>query len=263
MPYRIDIASPPSDALERLMQLGALDIEQVQGGIAAIIPDNVGPDVAADTLNVTDVAVSAAVARDNGSVWLLAPRPVRIGNVFIAPPEAAPEPGMIRLTDSAAFGTGHHPTTVLCIEALQEALTMDKTGGVLDVGTGSGVLALTALMLGVPQAVGLDIDADALKIAGEHARLNDLAGRLQLVLGGPQTVEGTWPLVIANVLAAPLIEMAPMLVRRVGHRGRLILSGIPASLEFEVWQTYQWLGMRHIRSETRAGWAILIAQASW
>jgi ribosomal protein L11 methyltransferase len=118
-------------------------------------------------------------------------------------------------------------------------------------------------MLGVPQAVGLDIDADALKIAAEHAHLNDVADRLRLVLGGPNAVDGTWPLVVANVLAAPLIEMAPTLVRRIGCRGQLILSGIPQSLESEVRQAYERLGMRHVRSETLAGWTVLLAQASW
>jgi len=65
------------------------------------------------------------------------------------------------------------------------------------------------------------------------------------------------------VLAAPLIEMAPVLVRRVGRRGRLILSGIPWSLESEVAETYRRLGMRQIRSETRGGWTVLVAEASW
>jgi hypothetical protein len=85
----------------------------------------------------------------------------------------------------------------------------------------------------------------------------------RLVPGGPDAVEGTWPLVVANVLAAPLIEMAPTLVRRLGPRARLILSGIPWSLESEVRQAYQHLGVRHIASRTRAGWTALIAQASW
>jgi ribosomal protein L11 methyltransferase len=133
----------------------------------------------------------------------------------------------------------------------------------LDVGTGSGVLALAALTMGVSQAVALDIDAHALRIAAENARLNNLADRVQFVLGGPHDVRGTWPLVVANVLAAPLIEMAPVLVQRVGNRGRLILSGIPISLESEVRQAYQHLGMRHLRSETRAGWMVLLLQASW
>lgn len=263
VPYRIDISCPPHDALDQLVQLGALDIEPVNEGLAAIIPDGVTPDAVAGALRVASVAVSPAVARDNGSVWLLSPRAVRIGSVLIAPPEVAAPPGALRLTDSSAFGTGHHPTTALCIEAIEEALTIAVPGSVLDVGTGSGVLALTALMMGVPRAVGLDIDGDALKIAAEHARLNNLAERLQLVLGEPDVVGGAWPLVVANVLAAPLIEMAPVIVRRVGSRGRLILSGIPWSVESEVRQTYQRLGMRHIHSDTRAGWTVLVAQASW
>src|SRR5262249_8430889 len=113
------------------------------------------------------------------------------------------------------------------------------------------------------RAVGLDIDAEALNIAAENARLNNLADRLHLVFGGPDAVGGTWQLVVANVLAAPLIEMAPVVVQRLGSSGRLILSGIPWSLEFEVRRTYQHLGMRHVRSETRAGWTVLVVQASW
>jgi ribosomal protein L11 methyltransferase len=263
VPYRIDISCPPHDALDKLVQLGALDIEPVNDELAAIFPDGVSPDAVAAALGVASVAVSPAVGRDDGSVWLLSPRTVRTGNLLIAPPGVAAPPGSLRLADSQAFGTGHHPTTALCVEALEEALTIAAPDNVLDVGTGSGVLALTALMLGVPRAVGLDIDGKALEIAAENARLNNLADRLQLVLGGPDSVKGTWPIVVANVLAAPLVEMAPVLVRRVGHHGRLILSGIPWSLESEVGKTYQWLGMRYMRSETRAGWTVLVLQASW
>jgi ribosomal protein L11 methyltransferase len=118
-------------------------------------------------------------------------------------------------------------------------------------------------MMGVPRAVGLDIDADALEIAATNARLNGLADRLELVHGEADAVDGVWSLVIANVLAAPLIEMAPILIRRVGRGGQLILSGIPVSLESEVKGTYVRLGMRTLRSTTRGGWSALITQASW
>lgn len=263
MPYRIDISSPPPTAFDLLVELGALDIEPTRGGLAALIPDGVPQATVARALGVAGVTASPAVSRDNGSVWLLSPRPTRIGGILIAPPDVEAPPDALRLTDSDAFGTGHHPTTALCAEALEEIVAGERPESILDVGTGSGILALLALMMGVPRAVGLDIDACALKAAAENARLNSLADRLQLVLGGPDAVEGNWPLVVANVLAAPLIEMAPVLVRRVGRRGRLILSGIPWSLESEVRQAYQHLGMQHIRSETRAGWTVLVAQASW
>ncbi|MFL6450973.1 MAG: 50S ribosomal protein L11 methyltransferase [Bryobacteraceae bacterium] len=263
MPYRVDIRCPPADALDALVELGALDIEAVNGGLAAIMPDGVTQEIVARTLDVSDVSVSAATARDDSSVWLLSPRAVRIGNVLIASPDGAAPGKALRLTDSDAFGTGHHATTALCVEALEQMLTFELPDSILDVGTGSGILALAALTMGVPQAVGLDTDADALKVAAENARLNNMSNRLQLIHGGPDVVDRKWPLVVANVLAAPLIEMAPILVRRLRSRGRLILSGIPWSLESEVSRTYQHLGLGHIESQTRNGWTMLIAQTSW
>src|SRR5205085_254735 len=80
VPYRIDISCPPDDALEQLVQLGALDIEPVDGGLAAIIPDGVTPDAVAGALGGANLTVSAAVARDDGSVWLLSPRTWRVAS---------------------------------------------------------------------------------------------------------------------------------------------------------------------------------------
>ena len=262
MPYRVDIVDPPTDALDHLVQLGALDAEGDGAALAAIMPDGVTAAAVADALGVSKVAVSPAAGRDDGSVWLLRPRAVRIGRVLVAPPENAPQEAL-RLIDSDAFGTGHHPTTALCVEALEEIFDVAIPDSILDVGTGSGVLALAALKLGVPHAVGLDIDPEALGIAAKHARLNQLSDRLEVVLGGPEAVSGTWPVVVANVLASPLIEMAPILVRRVGNRGWLILSGIPSSLAAEVAQSYQHLGMKHRRADVRAGWTVIVMQASW
>jgi ribosomal protein L11 methyltransferase len=263
VPYRIDIDCQPSDALEVLVRLGALDVELAGDGLAAILPDTVTPDAVARQLGIAGVTVSPAVARDADSVWLLSTRAVRIGSVAIAPPDGSAPQGALRLRDSGAFGTGHHPTTALCIEALEELLTIERIASVLDIGTGSGILALAALRLGVPHAVGLDIDADALNAAAENARLNDMAERLQLVCGGPDAVNGVWPLVVANVLAAPLIAMAPQLAPRVASQGTLILSGISRSAASEVRKAYEHLGMRCIGSEERAGWTMLIARASW
>jgi ribosomal protein L11 methyltransferase len=262
MPYRIDISYPNPEALDILIELGALDLEPTGDGMAAIMPDGVSPERVGRELDAA-VSVSAAMARDDGSVWILTPRSTRIGSLMITSPEAVPGADVIRLRDTSAFGTGHHPTTALCIEALEEILTGEGVNSVLDVGTGSGILALAALTLGVPQAVGLDIDPDALEVAAENARTNHLDHRLELILGGPNAITGTWPLLVANVLAASLIDMAPLLVRRVQTRGRLILSGIPSSLEPEVRKAYQHFGMRPIGSETRAGWTALVLRASW
>lgn len=263
MPYRIDIRHPPSGALDALIHLGALDVEPLDEGIAAILPDSVTPQELARIFDTARLTVSTAAARDDNSVWLLTVRPVRVGSLLITSPGADAAPNSLRLSDSNAFGTGHHPTTALCIEAIEEIVSFDRPASILDVGTGSGILALTALLLGVSQGVGLDTDPQALETAAGNARLNNLADRLQLTLGGPEAVTGAWPLVVANLLAAPLMDLAPQLVRRLARRGRLILSGIPSSLEREVIRAYQHFGTRHIESKSRNGWTMIIVQASW
>jgi ribosomal protein L11 methyltransferase len=264
VPYRIDLRDVAEDALDRLVDLGAIDAERTQdGGLAALMPDSVAPERVASALNVDDLSISPAVGRDDGSVWMLSPRPIRVGRIRIVPSHMTAEPDALRLIDATAFGTGLHPTTALCLEALEETVQIAPPDAVLDVGTGSGVLALAALTIGVPGALGVDIDDGALRVAAENARINGLDTRLQLARGGPETVAGAWPLVLANVLAAPLIEMAPALVRRVAHRGRLVLSGIPSSVEPDVDRAYRRLGMRRVGVKSRAGWVALLLQASW
>jgi ribosomal protein L11 methyltransferase len=263
LPYRIDLFCPPPDAFDLLVEWGALDIEPIHNGLAAILPDSLAQDAVHARFGSDRVTVSPAVSRDDGSVWILSPRAVRAGSFLINPARAAAQPDTLRLTDSDAFGTGLHPTTALCIEALEEIISIDHPDRILDVGTGSGILALTALIMGVPRAVGLDIDASALQAAAGNARLNRLSDRIEFVLGGPELIQGSWPVVVANVLAAPLIEMAPVLVQRLRKRGRLVLSGIHSSLDSEVRRAYQHLGIRAIDSKTRAGWTVLTAQAPW
>ena len=196
-------------------------------------------------------------------MWVLRQRPFTIGRLRLVPASHTPAPDTIRLIDAAAFGTGLHPTTALCLEVLEAILDGEPQDAVLDVGTGSGVLALAALTLGVPRATAIDVDADALRVTAENAALNDLTSRLTLTAGGPETVTGRWPLVLANVLAAPLIEMAPALTRCVGHRGRLVLSGIPSSVEPDVHRAYRDLGMRRVEATSRGGWVAIVMHASW
>jgi ribosomal protein L11 methyltransferase len=233
------------------------------GGIAALLPDSLSPEQAAAALGVKALTVAPVLGRDDGSVWVLNPRPVTIGRLRIVPAHFPAGADTVRLIDAPAFGTGLHPTTALCLEAIEEELQIAIPDAVLDVGAGSGVLALAALTLGVPRALAIDIEDEALRTSAENARLNGLAERLELARGGPDTTAEAWPLVLANIQAAPLIEMAPALVRRVGHRGSLVLSGIPWSVEPDVHQAYRHLGMRRLRVKSRAGWAAMVLQASW
>lgn len=264
MPYRIDLHHAPPHALDRIVDLGALDVEiDARGTLSALMPDDVPPAQVARAADTRDFSVSPATGRDEGSVWLLRPRAVQVGPIRIAPADEPAVAHTIRLLDDAAFGTGLHPTTALCLEAIAAAAEAAMLEAVLDIGTGSGVLALAALALGVPQATAVDVDAGAVATAGANARLNGVADRLTVVHGGADAVTGIWPFVVANVLAAPLAEMAPTLARRVGHHGRLVLSGFPATLEAEVSRRYRHVGMRQVRVTSRGGWVAVWLQATW
>jgi ribosomal protein L11 methyltransferase len=187
---------------------------------------------------------------------------VRVRTLLIVPAGSKPAPGALRMIDSPAFGTGLHPTTALCLEAIED-LPDQRPGRMLDVGTGSGILALAALRRGVSRAVGLEIDPGALRAAAENARINQMADRLSLIHGGIEAVSGSWPLVTANIRAAELIAMAPALARRVASKGRLILSGIPRSVTPDVEHAYRRLGMTRIGLDERGGWTALVFHPSW
>jgi ribosomal protein L11 methyltransferase len=262
MPYRIDLSHPRDDAFDRLIELGALDVDVTANGIAAVLPDAVDPTVVNRACGA-DVRVSPAHERDAGSVWVVKPRPVRSGRLLINPAAAPHQPGALRLIDGPAFGTGLHPTTALCLEMLDAEIAVGTPSRILDVGTGSGILALAALTAGVPRAMAIDIDGAAVRASRDNAQLNGLTSRLRLVQAGPSAIAGHWPLVLANVLAAPLVAMAPDLSRRVASSGRLILSGIRSSLSDDVERSYRRSGLRLISRTTRDGWTALMLHASW
>lgn len=265
MPYRVDLESPPDDAFDRLVGLGALDVDVVDGGIAAIIPDTVAIESVARALDqdLHALRVTKVRGRDAESTWVVQPHGIRVRQLEIVPADRPSRAGALRMIDGPAFGTGMHPTTELCLEGLDDELSSSHPLTVLDVGTGSGILALAALHGGVPRAMAIDIDADAVRVAAANARLNGMGARLALVHGGPDALSGAWPLVLANVLAAPLTDMAPTLSQRVAHNGRLILSGIRSSLVQDVERAYRRVGMRQVRTETRDGWSALTLHASW
>jgi ribosomal protein L11 methyltransferase len=151
--------------------------------------------------------------------------------ILVRPPwrEVATAEGarVVVLEPGRAFGTGLHETTRLVAEALAES---DALGGarVLDVGCGSGILALTALALGAAAVRAIDVDPDAVAVTRENAERNGWAERVQADTATLDTIEETYPWVVANIEARPLIQLAPLLVPRVATGGTLVLSGILA-----------------------------------
>jgi ribosomal protein L11 methyltransferase len=163
--------------------------------------------------------------------------PQRVGRVVIVPswidePLAAGEVG-ITLDPGMAFGTGLHPTTRGCLTLLQQVAPMPSE--VLDVGSGSGILAIAALRLGAGRAVCLDTDTLAVQASTENARRNGLGDRLEAREGSlAATAERRYPLVLANLVAAVLVELAPRLAAHTDHDGVLLASGIIAPRAGEV-----------------------------
>lgn len=153
----------------------------------------------------------------------------RIGRIVIVPSwaEEVPADGEVAITldPGMAFGTGLHPTTRSCLALLQELDPMPAN--VLDVGCGSGILALAALRLGAAHAIGFDTDALAVAAARENAARNGLTDRLEVREGTlPAPPDHRYPLVLANLVAAVLVDLAPQLAAHLAPGGTLLASGI-------------------------------------
>ncbi len=172
-------------------------------------------------------------------------------------------PNSIEIDAGEAFGTAHHATTLGCLEAIDE-LTRRKTyGRVLDLGCGSGVLAIAAARV-LPRAhvVASDIDPQATVVAAVNVRQNGIgAGRLQVVtansLAHPALRSGRFDLIIANILANPLIALANGLARIAPRRSRIVLSGLLVAQAPEVLAAYRAAGFSLLRHRRIAGWSTL------
>ena len=166
-------------------------------------------------------------------------RPFRLcEGLWVRPPwqEHEPKRGekVLVLEPGRAFGTGLHETTRLVAAAIAMHKRTLPATTVLDVGTGSGILALTAIALGAKDAVGIDNDADAIEVAKENAVRNGMSERASFSTTPVGKVRGAFGMVLANIEADVLIAMKTPLRARVAQGGRLILSGILASREADV-----------------------------
>ncbi|MFZ7135051.1 50S ribosomal protein L11 methyltransferase [Avibacterium avium] len=143
----------------------------------------------------------------------------------------------VMLDPGLAFGTGTHPTTALCLEWLDSLDLNGKT--IIDFGCGSGILAIAALKLGAKSAIGIDIDPQAILASRNNAEQNGVSDRLQLFLAkdAPQDLQAD--VVVANILAGPLKELAPTISQLVKTQGKLGLSGILESQAQSVCEAYQ------------------------
>lgn len=193
--------------------------------------------------------------------------PVRAGRFFVygmhdrgrTPPNAV----NLRIEAGAAFGTGHHGTTVGCLQAYDRLLKAHRYPKVLDVGAGTGVLAIAAARTGTRTAVGTDIDRVSVRISRENARVNRTNARFVHASGlGHRLVRDAAPydLVFANILARPLVTLAQDIKGALRPGGTAILSGLLRTQERYVKAAYLARGFRVTRRIHRDAWATLVLQ---
>lgn len=173
--------------------------------------------------------------------WMDNFHPMRFGQrLWICPSwREVPEPKAVNvmLDPGLAFGTGTHPTTALCLEWLDGLDLVGKT--VVDFGCGSGILAIAALKLGAARAVGIDIDPQAITASRDNAERNGVSDRLELYLPKDQPQDLLGDVVVANILAGPLRELAPLISVLPKSGGHLGLSGILESQAESVADAYR------------------------
>ena len=260
----IDVRAPEADLLYALLDdFAPIAIEERQDGLRAFFSSAGARDTALDTIASQFDASPVDVPDDD---WARRSQeqlaPVTIGRITIVPtshaalgtstqhpPSLAERPGELRrdlaeaqsakagpapsthhpirvvIQPSMGFGTGHHATTRLCLDALQQVDVAGKT--VLDVGTGSGVLAIAAERLGAARAVGIDVDADAIDAARENLTLNREVSHVAFELADLMSAAlPTADIVTANLTSALLARSADRLLAAARDGGILILSGL-------------------------------------
>ncbi|OLO03861.1 MULTISPECIES: 50S ribosomal protein L11 methyltransferase [Salinicola] len=224
-------------------------IERVQRAWAEQSPDEPSPQIEYELL----------ADRDWEREWMDGFEPLRMGKrLWIVPSwHEAPDPDAVNLLldPGLAFGTGTHPTTALCLGWLDAQDLAQRQ--VLDYGCGSGILAIAALKLGADTAVGVDIDPQALQASRDNAERNQI-DEASLILDYPEKIgQGEFEVVVANILAGPLIEMASTIAGRVRVGGQLALSGILSAQADSVLDAYRAEGLIMDEPQEKEGWILL------
>ena len=164
---------------------------------------------------------------------------------------------LLHIDPGAAFGTGTHATTCLCLNMLEKYV---KNGDkMLDVGCGSGILAIASVLLGAESAVGVDIDAQSVKTAGENAEINGISDKIQFIVGDlAEKVQGKFDIICANIVADVIIRLFSTVKNYIAENGVLIASGIIDMRESDVLKAAEEHGLKVLMSEKKDNWCALV-----
>lgn len=206
----------------------------------------------------------AVQEEDWANGWKKYFHPLRVGTHLVIKPSwesfrAVPQDIVIELDPGMAFGTGTHATTTLCMEMLETYLKPDMS--VIDVGTGSGVLAITAAKLGACSVLAVDLDPVAVRVASENIAINKVVAQVDTLQGDLlQHVTQPADMVIANIIANVIIGMATDVVHSLKPHGLFLASGIIDERLAEVEAAIRQVGLAVIEIRQKDGWAAIIAR---
>ncbi len=208
-------------------------------------------------------ATQEAVPLDDGwrERWKQYFKPLKASKRFVvAPPWEHPtlQEGerLLVIEPAMAFGTAQHETTALCLERVDDLFAERHFADVLDVGTGTGILAIAATMLGADRSLGTDNDPNAVLAARDNLRLNPSVGSAQIAMEGTpiEDVQGSFDLVLANILTPTLLLLSAPIAARVARGGVLALSGILRDQAPEIIAAFSAHGLTHTGTADKNGW---------
>ncbi|MFN3430176.1 MAG: 50S ribosomal protein L11 methyltransferase, partial [Candidatus Sericytochromatia bacterium] len=167
---------------------------------------------------------------------------------------------LIELDPKQAFGTGTHPTTRLCLRSLETHVPAHDAPLVFDVGTGSGILAVAAVKLGAKHVEACDTDPVAVAATIENIELNAVADKVNCYVGGIETISGEADVLVVNILAEVVAELAQAIADRVRPGGDVIASGIIRERQALVEQAFEAVGLAVLRVQYEGDWVVIEAR---
>lgn len=237
------------------------DDGRLQGRLAAIESELDMVEERIGAYRLGKIRFRAVSEEDWAEQWKQYFHTIRVGKSLVIKPswekyDAEPGEKVIEIDPGMAFGTGTHHTTCMCMERLEAIIEQDER--VFDVGTGSGILSVAAVLLGAGEVRAVDIDPVAVRVATENVIKNGLQQKIDVKEGNLLSgVEGRADIIIANILADVIIEMLPEVPHKLTAGGRFLASGIISERIADVQQAAAEAGLQVEQVTERAGWAVI------